>query len=160
MAEIRFEPRQSGSRAQVLTLLNSSPRRQGLDSVRMTPGPGTGQNKEEVSRNSVPGSLGLAQGGFLLSKVLQVQGSQLTMCIPASLWLTLPQGLSTNPPACSAASSQGSPIIFPDFLRVSPSSAFLEGLPLCCRSYLPVCFLLAKPLVLIHLHKHRGPPRP
>lgn len=69
-------------------------------------------------------------------------------------------GLSTNPPACSAASSQGSPIIFPDFLRVSPSSAFLEGLPLCCRSYLPVCFLLAKPLVLIHLHKHRGPPDP
>lgn len=57
----------------------------------MTLGPGTGQNKEEVSRNSVPGSLGLAQGGFLLSKVLQVQGSQLTMCIPASLWLTLPQ---------------------------------------------------------------------
>ena len=117
----------------------------------MTLEPITEQSKEEkVPRNSVlscPTSGPGSGRGTLLSKLLRAQGSRLTTHIPAYLGVT-----ARLPPSSFHGSALSSQISLGFLATLLSWKAF----PLCCRSYLPVCFPLGKRLSLIHLHKHRG----
>lgn len=122
-----------------------------------------------MCRNSVPGCPASGPGPgreILLFKLLPVPGScYLHTSQPprhycpsaANPPARQPTSQPARQPAHSAASSQGSALSSQISLGFLPATLFWKAFPLCYRSYLPVCFLLAKRLALIHLHKHRTP---
>lgn len=113
----------------------------------------SGQSKVEVFRNSVPGCLASAPGsesGILLSTGLQAQSSQLTTRSALDHSAPRPHTQCCKFSGSALSSSQ----IFRGLL---PAPLFRKAFPLCCRSYLPACFLLVKGLALIHLHKQEAP---
>lgn len=136
----------------------------------MTPDPAQGKAKRRCTGilYQIDQQVSLAQGERSFSSSSSQSLAAVTYTHPSLPGITAPVP-PTHQPANPLASQPASPptvlpvlrqrFIFPDFFGVSPSSLFWKAFPLCYRSYLPVCFLLAKRLALT-ICISPGPPRP
>lgn len=131
----------------MLNLLNSSPKRQGLDVS------GDTRTHHRAKQRGEGAQEFCAQ---LLCKWTWLRERDPALQAAPGPRQSVNYTHSSLPWTHCQASSQGSTLSSQISLGFLATLLSWKAFPLCCRSYLPACFPLGKRLALIHLHKHRG----